>query len=207
LHSKTRGYDDEAVGYFISRVVEKLPDELKEFVNLELRFENESGFVVVDENLHKVGRLLVDFAEEAAPPFNDPVEAIRQRYLFLIAVKQILHDIATKSYGFITGDLNRPGSVIDKVDCLRGRLFVRDRKIVFQSPLLFRALEKAEPERVRECATCERLFWAGRMDKHTCRPLCSNVWRAKKWRDKQASEKLKPNAKRKLTAKKGKKGK
>jgi hypothetical protein len=201
-NSKRYGYDQHALGYFLSRAVEQLPDgELKAFVNLEVRLDEDSGFVVVNEELRNTGGYLATYSFEVGAAmgvlgtgaFDVPVEAKRQRYLFLIALKQILNAIAEKDLSPVN-EINQHSTVIGQVDYFRGRLFVKDGKIQFLPPLLFQVLETAEPERIRKCAVCERLFWAGRLDKRTCRPLCSNVWRAKNWRKRQAA-KLKAKAK------------
>lgn len=41
-----------------------------------------------------------------------------------------------------------------------------------------------EAKRIRECVVCERIFWAGRLDKIACGEICSRRVSTDKWRKK-----------------------
>ena len=66
-----------------------------------------------------------------------------------------------------------------------------DGRIVFVKGPTLAALEGVETRRIRECPICQKLFWAGRIDKKCCGPRCLTVWHSRKWREKYlASYKL-----------------
>src|SRR6185295_13719531 len=44
-------------------------------------------------------------------------------------------------------------------------------------------LRDVEVTRIRKCANCNNIFWAGRQDKPTCSNECGQVWRQRLSRD------------------------
>jgi hypothetical protein len=57
-------------------------------------------------------------------------------------------------------------------------------------------LQGIEVERIRLCAVCRKLFWAGRLDKIGCGEPCSRVLRQRRLRENRAYRKAHPKAKR-----------
>src|SRR5688572_17758703 len=83
-------FDTEAVRFFLSRALARMPDELKAFVtqNLEVKVEKngEVSLGNLDEAWQKsAGPNLLHYAFEVARPLwrEGEVESMRQRYLFL----------------------------------------------------------------------------------------------------------------------------
>jgi hypothetical protein len=67
------------------------------------------------------------------------------------------------------------------------KVFVsQDGPPIISRDRLFRALDDA-PElwRLRECESCLRLFWAGRVSIKTCATRCAKTIRQKRWREKK----------------------
>jgi hypothetical protein len=56
---------------------------------------------------------------------------------------------------------------------------------------LLRAIEGVEASRIRECAICRAIFWAGRVDQRCCKTQCAHVLRTRKWRERYP-DKYKP---------------
>ncbi len=54
-----------------------------------------------------------------------------------------------------------------------------------QGPLLD-VLKGVEAERIRRCSECQRIFWAGRMDKFACTKRCGQRRRIRLWRERYA---------------------
>ena len=48
---------------------------------------------------------------------------------------------------------------------------------------LLQALEGVEVRRIRECPICGELYWAGRIDKPTCKVKCAHVLRERRYRE------------------------
>lgn len=56
------------------------------------------------------------------------------------------------------------------------------------------AIKDIDAWRVRECARCKRIFWAGRSDMWSCSTACAHALRSKRWRDNyQTKYKLQRN--------------
>lgn len=53
------------------------------------------------------------------------------------------------------------------------------------------AVEGIEARRIKECAICERIFFAFRKDQKCCMKGCSNTYRVRKFREKSVDEKAK----------------
>jgi hypothetical protein len=60
-----------------------------------------------------------------------------------------------------------------------GRILDSPLRIQFEE--LYRLLERAELSRVRECASCGRLFWARRKDQMGCTKQCANRLRVSRF--------------------------
>lgn len=56
--------------------------------------------------------------------------------------------------------------------------------------------EGEEAARIRECAVCERVFWAGRIDQSCCNPRCADILRKRNKRKRDAAKKLEDKARR-----------
>jgi hypothetical protein len=55
-------------------------------------------------------------------------------------------------------------------------------------PILFYRLRGIEVFRIKECAVCYRIFWAGRKDMRCCEAKCSHILRSRKYRDAYKKE-------------------
>jgi hypothetical protein len=115
-----------------------------------------------------------------------PVEAVR-RCSSLKIVRSVLYTIA-RSYGSnqATGVPIAAAfqNLVSVVTDTGGNLRIQ------HDPLL-QALEGVEARRIRECAICGRIFWAGRIDQSCCPKRCAKVLRTRRWRDRYP-EKYKP---------------
>lgn len=236
LNSRVLKVDERGVLFFLEQIIESLPIELRVFVKpvdglLEKGAEGwkkSLGPFLFDCALGASGGLLhpepltareleeqkaleaggqISFPHEGKPFFGlGEVEAIRQRYLFLFALRRLLQAIsgAHKSLGearqrlhslHLQPGYSAPSPPLAQVEVLRGRFDIGKRdyknkthKLGYAKPQITWVLEKIEVERIRQCPVCEKLFWAGRLDQSACRPRCSNVLRAKTWREKYGSK-------------------
>jgi len=59
-------------------------------------------------------------------------------------------------------------------------------KIQVQPGPLIEVVKDVEVERIRRCSECNRLFWAGRMDKAACTKKCGQRRRVRLWRERYA---------------------
>lgn len=62
-------------------------------------------------------------------------------------------------------------------------------KITFQTDNVYKALEGADPDKLRLCKRCNRIFWAGRKDKMGCSTKCNQTLRQQKRRKVESEEK------------------
>lgn len=62
-------------------------------------------------------------------------------------------------------------------------------KVRFKKDWFGEAIEGVEAERVRECAICDVVFWAGRIDQWCCNPRCASLLRKKRKRERDAGQK------------------
>ncbi len=51
-------------------------------------------------------------------------------------------------------------------------------------------LEEVELERIKRCAKCRKIFWAGRLNKPCCSPACRNAYKQKKHREREKENRL-----------------
>jgi hypothetical protein len=58
----------------------------------------------------------------------------------------------------------------------------QDGKFLVTYHPLLRALEGVEIARIRECPTCGKIFWAGRIDQPCCTKRCAGIRRTRLWR-------------------------
>jgi hypothetical protein len=66
-----------------------------------------------------------------------------------------------------------------------GTLHVNDNgKFVTTIDPLFIELEGVEATRIRECAICRHVFWAGRLDQKCCTTRCAKMLRTRRWRER-----------------------
>jgi hypothetical protein len=250
--------DNAAQRYFLDRAIELLPAELRVFVKPEDRllehgaegWSRALGPLLFECALGASGGLFhaepisaselekrqaleatgqISFADKGKPFFGlGEVEAMRQRYLFLFAVRTLLEATSRAHVSFdeaqhrldqidLQPGFSWPSPPLAQVEVFRGRFDIgqKDRKtrthrLGYAKPKITWVLEKIEVERIRVCPVCARLFWAGRLDQSACRSQCSNVLRAKKWREKHSSNKKRHRAastgKAKVKTKKGRKG-
>ena len=54
--------------------------------------------------------------------------------------------------------------------------FDENRRITFQSNFLIGALEGADPNRLRQCNVCRRVFWAFRLNTKFCEKKCADIY-------------------------------
>lgn len=228
--------DEESLRYFLDRAIDRFPADLKVFVRPDhnlLEREAEGwkktlGPLMFECALAASGGLFhpepltpsqvkarealkaggqISFPHEGKPFFGlGEVEAMRQRYLFLFALREVFEatsqahislDDARRRLNQLESQLSsfRPSIFPIQVEAFRGRFDIgkKDRKkkthnLGYAKPQITWVLEKVEVERIRKCPVCEKLFWAGRLDQSACRSRCSNVLRAKKWREKYAAK-------------------
>lgn len=214
--------DGDGVRFFLLRALVGMPDDLKAFVtqSLELKLEKTGELSLkLDEGLQKtVGPNLLQYAFEVARPLwsAGEIESMRQRYLFLFAVRDILRCLASprtptqvdpKETPLVLANtrswlraaqisfLNPAQRMYSKIDGLRTQLYISKEitregthKLAVYHPLLFQVLESVEAERIRECPVCGKLFWAGRLDQSACH-LHGNVLRARRLREKRRNQK------------------
>jgi hypothetical protein len=235
LNSRALGIDERGVQVLLEQIVESLPTELRVFVKPEdglLKNEAEGwrkvlGPLLFDCALGASGGLFpveltatelekqkelettgqISFPNQGKPFFGlGEVESMRQRYLFLFAMRALLEAISEAHvslekarYQLQSLHLQPSASALSpplaEVEALRGRFDFgkRDHKkkthsLGYAKPQITWVLEKIELERIRKCPVCETLFWAGRLDQSACRPRCANVLRAKTWREKYAAK-------------------
>jgi hypothetical protein len=62
----------------------------------------------------------------------------------------------------------------------------RDGKILVQPGPLLELVKDVEGRRIRQCSECNRIFWAGRMDKLACTRKCVQRRRVRLWRERYA---------------------
>lgn len=55
------------------------------------------------------------------------------------------------------------------------------------------AIKGIDVRRIRECEICQRIFWAGRIDKTCCSDACANVYHVRGWRDNYKKNKVQIN--------------
>lgn len=207
INAHRYGHDEETIRYYLGRAVEKLPAELQAFVKPgnELLKQGAKPWLEI------IGAWLYNFALGGSgglmfPETEDPwftegeVESMRQRYLFLFAVREILKetsracvslDEAGRRLSLLHTYSTHSSSALAQVKNLRSQLYVSSEetregthKLAVYYPLLFRVLEGVEAERIRECPICEKLFWAGRLDQTACSTRCANVRRGRIHREK-----------------------
>lgn|GEM_PF-6221231 len=228
VNSHVHEIDDEALRYFLGRAIEQLPTELEVFVkpddglleNSAEGWKNILGPVLfgcaigasdgllcpepltvreLESRRGLEARGLISFPHQGKAFFGaGELKAMHQRYLFLFAVREILH-AASRAHVSLDEARHRlllyqsysnPSSALSQVESLRGRFEInksgknKTHKLGYAKPATIWILEEIEAERIRECEVCERLFWAGRLDQSACRPQCSNVLRARRWREK-----------------------
>jgi hypothetical protein len=222
VNSQEHGYDQKTLEFFLLRALAELPIDLKAFVtqSLELKLEKSGEFSLkLDEGLQKtVGPNLLQYAFDVARPLwgAGEIESMRQRYIFLFAVRDILRCLASprtptqvepKEKPLVLANtrswlraaqmsfLNPAQRMYSKIDGLRTQLYISKEitregthKLAVYHPLLFQVLESVEAERIRECPVCGRLFWAGRLDQSACH-LHGNVLRARRLREKRRNQK------------------
>ncbi len=226
LNSRVLKIDEAGTRYFLERANERLPAELQVFVrpdhshlaNDAEGWEKAIGPLLFDCALAASGGLLlpsppsaselksrqalerggqIRFPHEGKPFFGiGEVEAMRQRYLFLFALREILKATSQAHVSLSEArrllDLQQNSfSAVAQSRAFRGQFDISTRmyknkthKLGFAKPQVVWLLEEIEAERIRECPVCGRLFWAGRLDQSACRPKCSNVLRARTWREK-----------------------
>ena len=99
---------------------------------------------------------------------------------------------AELSQDYLVGDFLRTG---------------KDGKIRFEKSLIITVLEGVEARRIRECPICQKIFWAGRIDKKCCSARCRKVWQTRRWRKKYLpSYKLQKYRKAEQTRQSGSRG-
>lgn len=213
INAKINGFDDETLRYVLDRALEKLPADLAVFVRpgddlLDRfaegwqkalgRFRFQCAVIVSGGLLFPTTDTNGEVAD-GTPFFGlGEVEAMKQRYLFIFAVREIFRaaseahtslDDARRRLRLWQGSM--PPSALGQVTALRGRLEIASRshpktndthRLVYAQPAIAWVFEKIEAERIRECPVCEKLFWAGRLNQSACGPRCSNVQRARNWR-------------------------
>jgi hypothetical protein len=214
--------DSETVGFYLSRLLARMPNDLKAFVTQKLDFKvektGEVSLTNLDEGWQKsAGPNLLQYAYEVARPLwgAGEVESMRQRYLFLFAVRDILRCLASPSMptkvepkdkplvmthtrGWLRATqqsfLNPALRIYSRVEGLRSQLYISNQttsegthKLAVYHPLLLQVLESVEAERIRACPVCGRLFWAGRLDQSAC-PRHGNVLRARRSREKRRKQ-------------------
>jgi hypothetical protein len=249
----------EALTYFLGKAIELLPAELRVFVKPDdsllehgaegwrnalgpLLFDcakGASGGLLlpklltaseVEERKALEARGQVSFPHEGKPFFGlGEIEAMRQRYLFLFALRELLEAISRAHISLAEArrrldllDLHPgfswPSPPLAQVEVFRGRFDIgqRDRKtkthkLGYAKPKITWVLQEIEVERIRVCPVCTRLYWAGRLDQSACRAMCSNVLRAKRWREKHGAKykskrRAAASSKTKVKTRKGRKG-
>jgi hypothetical protein len=71
------------------------------------------------------------------------------------------------------------------VPAFSGALHVNEEgRFVTTLDPLFIELEGVEASRVRECAVCRHIFWAGRLDQKCCTTQCAKTLRTRRWRER-----------------------
>ncbi len=67
-------------------------------------------------------------------------------------------------------------------------LIDNDGKLQTWSDGFIEAIKGVEAWRIRECARCNRIFWAGRSDMWSCSTACAHAIRSKRWRENYQSK-------------------
>jgi hypothetical protein len=153
------GYSEQWTRLFLEEAVKRLPGELQAFVTQDLEIkQGEDGTFYqppLDERWQQDGPHLWDYANLVHLPFHlgSQVESMRQRYLFLFAVRDILRCIArpdvvdsdTQAAWATAGvppvmsdpqrwlevawrSLMHPARLHNKVDSLRSQIYIRREK-------------------------------------------------------------------------------
>lgn len=80
-------------------------------------------------------------------------------------------------------------------------LIDNDFKLQTWSDGFIEAIKGVDAWRIRECARCNRIFWAGRSDMWSCSTACAHALRSKRWRDNyQTKYKLQRNGQQPLSS-------
>jgi hypothetical protein len=72
----------------------------------------------------------------------------------------------------------------ESIDAGAYLLISKERTVKVQMSPFARAIEGAEIDYLRYCATCRNIFYAGRKNQHCCSVKCAKAQRQKKWRQK-----------------------
>jgi hypothetical protein len=115
--------------------------------------------------------------EYLGPIRSDRVAEISDRYNLLASAQALLMDIANAHGTKIDANSHWTADIAALVVDMDGRIQV-------QSGPLLEALKGVEAGRIRQCSECNRVFWAGRIDKFACLPKCVQLRRVRIWRQK-----------------------
>jgi len=105
----------------------------------------------------------------------------------LLAARDAFYAIA-KSESGVVKDLPLP---VDKA----AALYIEAGVIKVSLAPFLRVLDGIEARRIRLCPVCEKLFWAGRVDKVGCTEECSRVLRQRRLRENRRYKKAHPSLK------------
>jgi len=217
-NTRTCEFDSARMLKVLEEATQQLSPELQIFVKPERElltdggkaWANAIGFFLAFCAAEASGHLFYPdpaslISEQHRPYFGfREVEAMRQRYLFLFAVREIFAAIASahvsldgaRRWLVYAQESSSPSSILGQVKVLVGWFDINENatnakdkthSLRFVRSEIVSVLEKIEVERIRLCPICEQLFWAGRLDQIACSPRCGNTLRARRWRQEPSS--------------------
>jgi hypothetical protein len=154
----------------------KSEEELKEVVKNALEKVEEAN-----RREEKISKERIRIAiPETFPKPETLVRRIRQRLIFVMAAQELLSCLTHPN---MQEQLNRT-MITYHSDATRSIPYVnREGKFDVIPPVLYSRLQGVEVSRIKECAVCYQIFWAGRKDMRCCSTKCSHVFRSRKYRE------------------------
>jgi hypothetical protein len=128
------------------------------------------------------GKAAVDYIFRSDTDPQEPGERLNE----LVSVHLTLRNIAKlarsrAAFNQVIALPNAPGS--------HARLLSDKGKLRVEISPFLTMLNGMEADRIRVCPVCEKLFWAGRLDKSACTELCSGALRQRKLRENRQYKK------------------
>jgi hypothetical protein len=131
--------------------------------------------------LERIGELPGALADPASRWRQREAEDPRHVEFQLLMAYRVLREIA-----------RHPDQIVEalrRVGYSGGRLILDDhRKLGWELDPLMTALVEVEVDRIRECARCQRIYWARRSDQLCCSRECGHVLRSRTYRKKQKQQ-------------------
>lgn len=198
----------EAVLPNVNSIIRKIfrNKEGRELIRADLDSESFAGIVeealdVVREKVKKYPQFYKYVFDYKAyfDEFFDIYEVLNRYQKFTSYRKEIRHLAEESVYFSKTGkrritydSINKPESVKTHID------FTEDGKITFKVSKVVAAFEGVDPNRLRICKGCNKVYWARRKDKPACSRKCGQNLRQQKRRE-YVKNRFQPRASKEVT--------